>query len=183
VDTLTIDFETYWADDYTLNKLTTSEYIFDPRFEAIGVGVRFPVGSTKWFEAEDFRRWAATVDWSQAGVLCHHTHFDGLILSHHFGVHPGFLFDTLSMGRALHGTQVGGSLGVLMAKYGLGAKGTAAVQSKNKRRKDFTLQEWVAYGNYCKTDVGGTWELFLKLLERAGTSQGEFPERDRKSVV
>jgi len=34
---LAIDFETYYAKDYSLSKLTTEEYIRDPRFEVIGV--------------------------------------------------------------------------------------------------------------------------------------------------
>ena len=34
---VTLDFETYYANDFGLKKLTTEEYINDPRFEVIGV--------------------------------------------------------------------------------------------------------------------------------------------------
>lgn len=37
---LTIDFETFYAKDFSLSKLTTEEYIRDPRFEVIGVAVK-----------------------------------------------------------------------------------------------------------------------------------------------
>ena len=40
MQTLTIDFETYYTKEYGLNKLTTEEYIRDPRFEVIGVAVK-----------------------------------------------------------------------------------------------------------------------------------------------
>jgi len=40
MDILAIDFETYYAKDYGLNKLTTEEYIRDTKFEVIGVAVK-----------------------------------------------------------------------------------------------------------------------------------------------
>jgi hypothetical protein len=40
MDLLVVDFETYYAKDYGLRKLTTEEYIRDPRFEVIGVAVK-----------------------------------------------------------------------------------------------------------------------------------------------
>ena len=74
---VTIDFETYYAKDYTLRKLTTEGYIRDPRFEVIGVGVQVGDGPRWWFEEAEFRAWARAVDWSRVAILCHHTHFDG----------------------------------------------------------------------------------------------------------
>jgi len=41
MDFLTLDFETYYSKEYGLNKLTTEEYIRDPRFEVIGVAVKY----------------------------------------------------------------------------------------------------------------------------------------------
>jgi len=35
---LVIDFETYFDQDYTLSKMSTVEYVTDPRFEFTGVG-------------------------------------------------------------------------------------------------------------------------------------------------
>jgi len=40
---VTLDFETYYAKDFSLSRMTTEEYIRDPRFEVIGVSVKIDV--------------------------------------------------------------------------------------------------------------------------------------------
>ena len=37
---ITIDFETYYDQEFSLSKLTTEEYVRDDRFEVIGVAVK-----------------------------------------------------------------------------------------------------------------------------------------------
>lgn len=39
MDLITLDFETYYDKEFSLRKVTTENYIRDPRFEVIGVGV------------------------------------------------------------------------------------------------------------------------------------------------
>ncbi len=161
---LTLDFETFYGDDYTLSKLTTESYVRDPRFECIGVGVKIGTNSAVWMDEAGFRKWAATVPWARVAVLCHHTHFDGLILAHHFGINPGFLLDTLSMARALHGTEVGNSLANLSRYYEAGEKGREVLDAKGKRLSDFTPEEYAAYGRYCCNDCDLTWDIFNKMI-------------------
>jgi hypothetical protein len=150
---ITIDFETYYADDYTLSSMTTEGYVRDPRFEVILVGVKVGTSPAVWMLEEDFRRWAATVNWARVAVLAHHAHFDGLILSHHFGIIPAFYLCTLSQARAIHGTEVGGSLGKLAVHYQLGEKGHEVVQAKNKRLR---RHAWnlLTEGHRCACGVG-----------------------------
>ena len=47
MDLITLDFETYYDKDFSLTKLTTEEYIRDPRFEIVGVGVKVNNGATE----------------------------------------------------------------------------------------------------------------------------------------
>lgn len=174
---VTLDFETYYADDYTLSKMTTADYVRDPRFQTIGCGVKIKrladgyASKASWLTPEEFTKFVATMDWSKCAVLAHHTHFDGLIAAHHYGIKPLLWLDTLSMARALHGTEVGGSLSKLMAAYGVGQKGTYVSNAKGKRREDFTPAEYAAYGEYCCTDVEGCWALFNAMLPKLPETQ------------
>jgi DNA polymerase len=67
------------------------------------------------------------------------------------------------MGRALHGTEVGGSLGVLAKHYDLGVKGDEVVNAKGKRRLDFSPDALARYGEYCCNDVALTFALFREM--------------------
>jgi len=169
---VTVDFETYYGGDYTLSKMTTADYIRDDRFEVIGVGIQINNEAPLWISPGDFKKAAKEFPWHESAVLAHHTHFDGLILAHHYNVHPGAWLDTLSMARALHGPIVGGSLGKLMPYYQVGEKGDEAVNAIGKRFGDFTPAEWVKYGEYCKNDVRGCKAIFEKMM------QNGFPEKE-----
>lgn len=160
---IVLDFETYYDDAYSLRKMTTEAYIRDPRFEVVGVAVAVD-GESAWLEVDAFREFAAGVDWSEVEVGAHHAHFDGLILSHHFGIRPRKWHCSLSLGRLHHGEGVGGSLARLSEFYGLPPKGDEVTKALGKRRRDFTLDEWRAYGAYSIRDALNCRSL-LDILE------------------
>ena len=159
---LTIDFETYYSREFSLTKVTTEEYIRSPEFETIGVAVQVNDGKPEWFsgDAESMHQFLARYDWANSLALAHNAPFDGAILQWVYGLSPKGWLDTLSMGRALHGTQVGGSLKVLAQYYELGAKGTEVENALGLHRADFSPEQLERYGDYCKNDVALTWELF-----------------------
>jgi DNA polymerase len=86
--------------------------------------------------------------------------FDMAILNWHFDIRPKRIVDTLSMARALHTIEVGGSLAALVEYYELGEKGTEVVNALGKRRLDFDAESLARYGEYCKNDVALTHKLF-----------------------
>lgn len=174
---ITIDFESYYSSDYGLKKYTTEEYIRDPQFEVIGVAVQVNDGEPEWFSGDALSTYAflQNYDWSNSLALAHNAMFDGFILSNHFGIKPKGWLDTLSMGRALHGTEVGGSLAVLSSHYGLGVKGTEVVNAMGLRREAFPADQLARYGDYCKNDVTLTWKLFNAM-------SGEFPPTELRLI-
>ncbi len=165
---LTIDFETYYAVDFSLTKLTTEEYVRDDRFEVIGVAVKENEGEPQWFSGtkEETKEWLKQFDWDNSFALAHNAMFDSAILSWTFGIKPRAWFDTLSMARASDGLDAGNSLAKLATRYNLGVKGTEVVEAKGLRRADFSRNQLDNYGGYCKNDVTLTYELFQILLTR-----------------
>ena len=166
---VTLDFETYYdVKDYSLSKMTTEEYINDPRFQIIGVSAKLDDGPISWRTGglKHIRDQIGGKDWwKDVGLLCHNTRFDGAILAWKFGIVPKMYFDTLSMARPKHSSNVGGSLKKLTTDYGLGEKGTEVVQASGKRLEDFSPEELAQYGEYCKNDVALTYALFKQLFK------------------
>ena len=159
---ITLDFETYYTKEFGFSRLTTEEYIRDPRFEVIGVAVQVEDGEPEWFsgDRESLRKWLWKFDWKNSMVLAHNTLFDGAILHWHFGITPAVFLDTLCMARAIHGVDAGGSLAKLAIRYQVGEKGTEVNDAIGKARLDFTPEDLVQYGEYCKNDVRLTYDLF-----------------------
>ncbi len=159
---LTIDFETFYSREFSLTKVTTEEYVRSPEFETIGVAVQINDGEPEWFsgDAESMHQFLKKFDWANSLALAHNAPFDGAILKWVYGLSPKGWLDTLSMGRALHGTNVGGSLKVLANYYNLGEKGTEVENALGLHRADFSPAQLERYGDYCKNDVTLTWELF-----------------------
>ncbi len=163
MDIVTLDWETYYDKDFSLSKMTTEEYVRDPRFEIIGVGVKFNNNSARWFTGNGIAEVIRIIPWSKVALLCHNTNFDGFILKDKFGVVPRVYLDTLSMAKPWHGYNVGGSLAKLVEHYQLGAKGTEVVDALGKRVADFDDEQLRMYGEYCKNDCELTYALFHKL--------------------
>lgn len=168
MDIITLDVESFYSKDYSLSKLSVEQYINDERFEVIGVAVKKNNEPTQWMSASmyEIQAWLDTFDFSNTAVVMHNAVFDYAILNWVFGVRPKLVIDTLSMARAVHGTEVGGSLKALATHYNIGAKGTEVLNALGKRRLDFSESELEAYAGYCINDVELTYALLRLLAPR-----------------
>ena len=177
MDLITLDFETYYDKEFSLQKLTTEEYIRSLEFEVIGVGVKINNGPTEWASGthEQMKRYLDGFDWENSSLLCHNTRFDGAILNWIYDIRPCVYLDTLCIARAVHGVEVGGSLKALATRYGIGEKGTAVADAIGVHRWEFTDDQLDLYGDYCVNDVELTYELF-------GLMGNTFPRTELKII-
>ena len=168
---LALDFETYFDDEYSLRKLTTEEYIRDRRFEALLCGfIGQPRGESEkatreWIAGPDLPKYFAGIDWNETAILAHHAHFDGLILSHHYGVKPRFIYDTLSMARLVHGNHVSVSLQSLADHYHLDGKSVPYDAFRGKRWNQLSSDVRAILGAGCLHDIELTVSIFQKMAQ------------------
>jgi len=162
MNVICLDFETYYDVKFSLSKLTTEEYVRSPEFETIGVAVQVNDGTPTWYSGSkaEIKKFLDSYEMDKHLVVAHNAVFDMAILNWHFDIRPKGIADTLSMARAIHGTEVGGSLAKLAEHYQIGVKGTEVLQALGKRLHAFMPHELEQYGKYCCNDVALTMELF-----------------------
>ena len=168
---LTIDFETYWDDKYTLSKMTTEEYVRDPRFKAHMVGIKNGDGATVIVPGPQIPSVFARIPWHETAVLGQNNAFDSFIMNQVYGVTAAFYLDTLSMFRALHPAE-SASLDNQTKVLGLPAKGGGFYNIvSTKGKQTLTPEEYQACAEYCKLDCDLTWRIFNLLKSRIPVSE------------
>jgi len=162
---LTIDFETYYDRDFSLSKISTEEYLRDPRFEVIGVAVKDDDAPTQSFTGSrrETKEWLDQFDWENTAACAHNAVFDAAIMAWHFGIYPKVWLDTMSMAQAVVGTRQKVSLDALTKHFKIGTKGTEVLNTLGKKRKSFTHVEMERYMEYCRNDVDLTYALYNRL--------------------
>jgi DNA polymerase len=166
---LTIDFETYYDDEYSLSRMSAIEYVFDPRFEIIGVGIKRDDYLAQWYSFASEQEYAACLTdagISQLAAAGHNmSEFDALIIWR-LGLVPKQYICTLQLAR-LRGLSdlAGGSLAALCTHFGLPPKGDEVIYAKGKRRIDFDAAGLARYGAYCLNDVDRCYDLLMRMAE------------------
>ena len=171
---LTLDFETYYAKDYSLSRkdTTTQDYIMSPRFEVLMASVKWGDDPAVVLEAHELPAFFESVDWTDTAMVAHNSLFDASILWWRYGKRPALLIDTMSMAQCLGVPLLTGSASLdkcirllREAGYDVPFKGDEVVNALGKHRADFTPDQWAAYKDYCKTDTEITWYLFKVLKQ------------------
>ena len=152
--TIFVDFETYWADDYTLSKITTQEYVQGERFKAHGACVAINNGPIKWVTHSKLAPVLINLHnkYPNAIWVAHNHLFEASILAYHYGIHPRFTADTAAMSRALVGPHLKkhslDKAGEFLVKM---KKGFELIKSKGIRDLPPELEQQIA--SYCEQDV------------------------------
>jgi hypothetical protein len=164
---LVLDWETYFHSKagYTLKKMTTEHYVRSELFNAHMLGYWAPdtmpapaeCSGEMPLENADLRRRIET-----SACLFHHGQFDALILSHWYGLKPGFIYDTLAMARLVLPRLKSHSLGALAQYFGLPEKNVPYNLFDGLRHLPPNIYAMVADG--CRHDVWLTKQIFDRLL-------------------
>lgn len=174
---VTLDLETFYDREYSLSKITTEEYVRSPRFQAIGLGIKYDDGPVEWVAGpEAVEAYVRSVDWSDCVIVGQNTAFDGFILHYHYDVKPKAWVDIMGMSRALFPHEKSHSLKAQAERASIGAKGDEVLNALGKRYEDFTEAELERYGEYCRNDVFLTYQLFLAYMGRG------FPKKELRLI-
>lgn len=162
---VTIDIESEFSDTYTLKKMSTESYIRDSRFKAHGAGIKWGADyRARWYNEQQLRQILKEEDWSNTALLAHHMNFDGLILTHHYGVNPKLWMCTLSMARLCLGNHLSVSLDAVREHFKMPAKRTPYERFKGRtwHELDRETQELLAEG--CIDEVESVYVIFMRFM-------------------
>ena len=185
-----LDFETYWDDAYSLSKMSTVEYINDPRFEVQVCSVYIPFMRksilklsgeyvTVMFKALK----ALQRNGKRIRLIGHNLAFDGMICKLVYDVEPDTYFDTSTMcwftcGNTLKNAKletlaahfdlrppasmIHKVCGLLGLPYNADERKLSAAlrATKGLRLEEMPKNLLAALAEYCASDVWLTWELY-----------------------
>lgn len=177
-DVCMIDFENYFDVEYSLTKMSTIEYITDPRFEFTGVG---------WAVAPNFHacfshnvesaihnlqvRYGKNLE--RATVLCANATYDMTVLQVKFGIVPPYVVDIQDLARHFD-SRMSHSVADLAKYFKLEAKGDTK-QFKGLHLADMSDVQLHNLQEYCKLDVKLQSKLFVLLMAKLTWPEMELP--------
>lgn len=167
---ITLDFESFYAQDYSLNFMPMQEYILDPRFEVIGVAVSIDGAYPRWVPGHGAAHlYLQSLNLKEPGtiVVAHNAMFDGGILEFQLGIRPWIYFCTMMGARPnlVPITSNGRMSLAALAEHvpEVGDKGGFITHAKGKRFHDFTTSQLSEYGDYCIRDTAICEALYRKI--------------------
>ena len=165
MDVLTFDFETYFspAAGYSLTKMTSTEYIRDPRFQALCCGFKMNDEPTRLAWGDDIAK-AFKYYGTNVRAVAHNAQFDGAIAAHHYGWDPVEFTDTVGLARAQLRLK-SYSLNSVAKALGYGEKLDGLSVSKDKTLEQLLDYERNILAEYCVRDVDLTYSVYQDLIK------------------
>ena len=144
---LLLDFETYYDSEYSLTKMTTPEYLRDPRFRVLGCAVHRTGAPAHYLEPDEIGPYLARY----TGEVCvaHNAPFDAAIAYQQYGFSPRRWVCTLMMARyciaqGVLPPDLRVGLAALGTYYGMEKGNTAAaVAAGGQALRDYALNDLV----------------------------------------
>ena len=162
---VTLDFETYYDQDYSLRKIKTAIYVRDARFKVQGVGIKVGKGKTNYYPHADVQDALNNVSWGSSILVGHNLTFDGLILNDVFGHKPAQYFDTKSVANVLLPASERKTLENCSHRILGRTQGKLTGLDKTKGHRDLTEEQNQILKTYCIQDVDLTYALYDMLKD------------------
>ena len=169
---LTIDFETYYSKEYSLTKMSTLDYVRDPRYETIMCAFKMGDADTEIEVGHDAVAMRfATYDPTKTIMCAHNMRFDGLIAKEHYNFVPALYLDTMGMAQATVKAVTGRvSLDAVSKYLGLPATGTAVHNAMGKTLADIqACGELIDYMAYCLRDTDNCRMICAEMLRHVAS--------------
>ena len=160
---ITLDFETFYADKYSLTSLTYEDYILGPRFKVHSVQIKIDTAPTYYVRDADVKQHLQAIftPGNEHHMLCHNTLFDAAILSWYYRLTPAFYYDTQAMFHALRDWE-SASLDNMAHTLLNRRKGDGLVQTKGVEQLDDAQHRILS--DYGILDVELTFDCFKEML-------------------
>lgn len=179
---LILDWETYFDQDYTLSKMSTIEYIQDPRFVFTGLGFGYSCDNFKpnFIYPLDISQWIKTMqirvfgkNFEQITIVAKNCKFDITILATKFGIIPPYIVDIDDLLRH-YDARMSHKMKDVTQMFGLQSKGnTNQFKGLHYEEMDAVLRRNLA--EYCKNDVEIETALFKILVPKITNQTVEIP--------
>jgi DNA polymerase len=190
-DALVFDFETYFDRDYSLKKLSTVEFVMDPRFEVTGLGYWASSPATWGSEYgfgfstpdkidRDLGMFKLThgPNLERCTVVVANGKFDCLVLRERYGITPRYVVDVQDLGRNLDARDRH-AVEHMAVKYGTPNPKGDTMQFSGLHWGEMTPEQRTALTTYCKTDVEIEAHLFKTLLPQIVNPETELRLSDQ----
>lgn len=158
---ITLDFETYYDNDYSLRRMTYEEYVRDPRFEAIMCSIHIPSeNELYWVKGDEIGKELQRLELYKHVQLAHNNAFDAFILADHFGISAMGYACSMNMARVAENSKGSVSLDNLSRKHNLKPKGAYVHNMLGVRARDMNSGDWESYADYCMRDSENCTSLY-----------------------
>lgn len=167
MNTLIIDFETYYDKDVTLKKMNYSEYV--PKAEPYLLAATSNSQGIFIYEGPNYiRELLSDIDWANTTLVGHNLQFDALVLKHWFGHQAAYHIDTLCMARYLYPTMKHDleSLREHLAPQIPPKLHSSLADVKGLHYEDMDAARLNVLANYCGNDVRITETLYYTMKPR-----------------
>lgn len=177
-DVLMLDFENYFDDDYTMNKMSTIEYIVDPRFEFTGVGWAVSPNDHACFSHDVAGaikslqvRYGENLE--RITVAMQNARYDATVLQEKFNIIPPYIVDVRDL-ASHYDSRMSHNLKDLAKLFKLEDKGDT-MDFKGLHLSEMTQEKLDDLKEYCKKDIRIQCKLLRILMEKLTWPEVELP--------